>query len=130
MISVEKLESEQTIKEKIIPRLNIEDLGNCSYIKPKDMCPPDTIESLTLLSFKLKDRLTDYDTVLIDDGSGRLVGLYLLEQIKAQKRSKGILTETMAYGIVSGNNSNKQENAVINFVSDKNKKKNLEKLYS
>ena len=55
-------------------------------------CPDEeVIKSLADLSFRLVNRMHTYDTVLTDDPSGRLVGIYLLEQIKRKKRSLGLL---------------------------------------
>lgn len=109
--------------DNVRQKLNFEELANYSLIIG-NVSPyrPELIKSLALLSLKLKDKLTNYDTILIDDASGRLVGLYLLEQIKAKKRNEGISTKTMAYGIIGGDISDEQKNAVKNFIKTKKNK--------
>ena len=104
----------------VVLNLDFEDLENHLNVRSFKVSKREAIESLACLTFKLKDELVNYDTVLIDDASGRLVGLYLLEQIKIKKTEEGKSRKVMAYGVASGNNVfSGQEDAVRKFIRDK-----------
>ena len=78
------------------------------------------VEALAHSTFKLKDKLASYKTVLSDDASGRLSGLYFLAQIKDEKKNLGQDSQTVFYGVASGNSAFPgQEEAVEKFIESK-----------
>lgn len=94
-INLEKEEAEQLSKrmddqeanKKIDGTINFDQLVD----KMKTMLfkKKELIRSLARLVLELKERITDYDTILSDDSSGRLVSLLLRKIINKQRKKSG-----------------------------------------
>jgi hypothetical protein len=115
---------QQRFENYTIPKLKAKYSVNHPNHFPFDSKNGEAITAVARLSFKLKDKLTSYNTVLIDDTSGRSVGFYLLEQIKTKKKEIGSPTRTVAYGLLGGSEDiyPKQNEAVKDFIVKTNKK--------
>ncbi|MCK4968751.1 MAG: hypothetical protein KAS12_06880, partial [Candidatus Aenigmarchaeota archaeon] len=108
-INLEKEEAKQLSKrmddqeanKKIDGTINFDQLVD----KMKTMLfkKKELIRSLARLVLELKERITDYDTILSDDSSGRLVSLLLRKIINKQREKsgkKGIKTYFLTAGRV------------------------------
>ena len=77
------------------------------------------IEALARLVIELEDNITEYDTVLSDDASGRFVSL-LLKNIIDKKREEVEKDKAQIYFVASGRDSNrKRDSAIKEFIADK-----------
>ncbi|MDA2922384.1 hypothetical protein MYX07_03910 [Patescibacteria group bacterium AH-259-L07] len=78
---------DETIRERVQNTLDIENLE--TKMKSEVFQNSNLLESLACLVAKLKDKFTDYDTVLSDEASGRLVSLFLHKIINTKKEQEG-----------------------------------------
>lgn len=70
----------------------------------------NVIESLINLVLKLESKLSQYDTIIGDDASGRLIALFLRQIIKAKRREDGLEPpETLFVAGGRGNNCLRSE---------------------
>ena len=77
------------------------------------------IEALARLVIELEDNITEYDTVLSDDASGRFVSL-LLKNIIDKKREEVEKDKAQIYFVASGRDSNrKRDLAIKKFIANK-----------
>lgn len=73
---------------------------------------PDVLEVLTTLVCRIGRKIEEYDTILIDDASGRMVGL-LLRDIASRKREEHGLGEVKTFCIAGGRSRNPKKNMNI-----------------
>lgn len=126
MSNIEIYQIQNNVRSELDEKFNKEilelspNLEKYLNIRSYDCPAEDVIRSLAGLSFRLINQMHTYDTVLTDDPSGRLVGIYLLEQIKNRKRNLDLSAETQLYGILGGRGlSVEQKVAVNDFIKSR-----------
>jgi len=73
------------------------------------------IRALAKLVIELEEKITQYDTVLSDDASGRLVTLFLVRVIN-KKKDESNLQPVKSYFISGGANSEENNQAIDDFL--------------
>jgi len=111
--------SDINFHQKVMSNLDIEDARKNLPISSNNEIKDKTIESLARLSFELKDKMPRYQTIIGDDASGRLIALYLREQIN-EKRTRLRKKPVQTYFLRGGKSLTFEEkDAVKNFISQR-----------
>lgn len=124
MEKIENIRKKEINKEE--PKIDINKLtdGLETFIFKE----PNLIEALVNLVIKLESKLPNYDTILSDDASGRLVSLMLRKIIK-NKRAELKKKPPQIFFLATGRHSRGEEeiNLAVNEFISKKSKKNLGK---
>ncbi|MDA2936009.1 hypothetical protein MYX06_02220 [Patescibacteria group bacterium AH-259-L05] len=108
---------DETIRERVKNTLDIENLK--TKMKSEVFQDSDLLESLACLVAKLKNKLINYDTVVSDEASGRLVSRLLHELVNVKKEQEG-KEKAPIYFIAGGRSRHpKAERDVNDFISEK-----------
>ncbi len=115
-----KRKDDALAKKKIAKVIDFKQLRK--MIKTELFSRQETLEDLSRLVFELGDKITDYDTILSDDASGRLVSR-LLWEISSTERKKIAKKTANGYFIAGGQPIKRDNDKAITAFLEKNKQK-------